>query len=236
MPSEFPVIRPPSGYAPTKKDLIRLAEAEALESLAYGGLFSNYQAPEAWRDHQEAGLGDREHYDAPTADDGGTDQWYAAARMAKHDPDSATTLSSEGWPKDMPSQEINLVSSLGILSIVDEALDDLRGGDVEGLDSGETDELIGQLQRLQDRTTQDVRDALKEDASLADWVGTAGRYTGEPSSLTEDVGMPSFAHAPVKDAKVQASPKRPSSPDRAELSAALPEGVSIKQSGYGSRY
>ena len=48
--------------------------------------------------------------------------------------------------------------------------------------------------------------------------------------------LPAFGRDGVRDAKPVAPPKRPPSPDRAELSAALPDGVSIKQSGYGSRY
>ena len=48
--------------------------------------------------------------------------------------------------------------------------------------------------------------------------------------------IPSFGDAPVKDAKTVSPPKPASNLARGEVSAALPDGVSMKESGYGDRY
>ena len=49
--------------------------------------------------------------------------------------------------------------------------------------------------------------------------------------------LPDFTDAPVKDAKPMAARgKRQGNADMAELKSSLPDGVSVKQSGYGGRY
>ena len=48
--------------------------------------------------------------------------------------------------------------------------------------------------------------------------------------------IPSFGDAPVKDAKTVSPPKPASNLARGEVSAALPDGVSMRESGYGDRY
>ena len=60
-----------------------------------------------------------------------------------------------------------------------------------------------------------------------------------PPALSYDGG--DFLHGklqsmPVKDAKIVNMPKAPPSGDLRELKQGLPDGVSIKQSGYSDRY
>ena len=60
-------------------------------------------------------------------------------------------------------------------------------------------------------------------------------YIGQ-AQIASESALPSFKEMPVRDAKVVRQPAGRLSEDQRELRASLPDGVSVKASGYADRY
>ena len=147
----------------------------------------------------------------------------------------------DGWPPEFSETEYDVALLIAENTVATDQVHDIEremygGYNMLPDEESEAQLKIAELRKLQEGNQGQIAQLVKK-AGMSDWIDWAKEEGPSLEVKSALSGLPTFDHGPIKDAKPMASKaKKPMGVDRQEVKAALPDGVSLGQSGYGKAY
>ena len=235
------------GYQPTGGDIEELAKYMTYHSFSFGeGSEAGYGRRTEWESEHLTELAEEYRSENPHMDRG--EQWLVQ-NMERMGRDFNMERQPDGewreqwaWPSDVPPliMEAAYRDALMKQTLADmdsESMDRedfRRKGEDEFVEQSKTE--TENLQKFHERQRARMEDIRKDLAGerLEGWVLNSNNRVLTP---VDAPSLPRLQHPAVKDPKVKAAAHKPAGfNEGAEVSGSLPDGVSLRQSGYGKKY